>query len=420
MLFFVMFAGESLGLNISLAPGISTKNLLLYVLFTWIAIEAIVTHNRKIICLSVIAPFSAFLAYAIFSWLVVVLIIDYANYDALKNAITLKSQMADPFFLLLVFIFGLTKMKDIDWLFRRMVWMVILGNIITLADAFELLELEMLVWHKEGRLNGFLGQPNEYGAFLVIFLPATLALFVVETGLRRVLAAIGVLTTFVCLLLTFSRGSYVGVVLGSLLGAGFLRKYVPAIVVTRVAIAMVVSVAIVIPLLFVAGFEDEFRDRFSLLGGSADTMTTGRSTLWQRAFSVMLQQPISFLIGFGWNAYDSFREFRLSIHNTYFNILFDLGLIGLTLFLTILSAVLVTLRRGIALASDVTKSFLVAATFGVASICITLFVAEIFVAGLLMWAFIGLSLRMAVETYGECERAAKSVGAERTGLAGTG
>jgi O-antigen ligase len=415
-----MFAGGSLGLNISLAPGISTKNLLLYVLFTWIAIEAIVTHNRKIICLSVIAPFSALLAYAIFSLLVVVLIIDYANYNALQNAISLKSQMADSLFMLLVFLFGLTNAKDTAWLYRMVVWLVVLGNILTLADAFQLLDLGMLAWHHEGRLNGFLGQPNEYGAFLVIFLPATVALFIVETGIRRVLAAIGVLTTFVCLLLTFSRGSYVGVILGSLLGAVFLRKYVPLLVVTRVAIAMVVTGAIAVPLLFIAGFDDVFRDRFSLTGGNVDTLTTGRSTLWSRAFSVMLQQPISFLTGFGWNAYDSFREFRLSIHNVYFNHLFDLGLIGLTLFVSTLSAALFTLRRGVEASAGDIKAYLVAVTVGTIGICVNMFSGEVYTTGLLMWAFIGLSLRMAVETYGESERAAKSVGADRTGLAGAG
>ena len=211
LLFFVMFAGNSLGLNISLAPGLSTKNVFLYLLFLLIAIQTAVKRDRKAECLSVIAPFGILLAYAIFSWLVVVLVIDYSNYNAIGSAIRLKAGLADALFVLLVFFFGLTNAKDGVWLFRMVVWLVILGNIITLADAFQMPDLEMLEWHYEGRLNGFLGQPNEFGAFLVIFLPATVALFTVETGIRRIIAAIGVLATFVCLLLTFSRGSYVGV-----------------------------------------------------------------------------------------------------------------------------------------------------------------------------------------------------------------
>jgi O-antigen ligase len=274
--------------------------------------------------------------------------------------------------------------------------MVILGNIITLADAFQLPDLQMLAWHHEGRLNGFLGQPNEYGAFLVIFLPATVALFTLESGTRRFLAAIGALATFVCLLLTFSRGSYVGVFLGLLLGAVFLRKYVPIHLVTSVAIAIGIVSAIAIPLLFFVGFDDEFRDRFSLFGGDTHTMTTGRSTLWLRALSVMSREPISFLTGYGWYSYSSFSEFRLSVHNVYIYYLFNLGVIGLTLFLTTFMATFVKLRQGIAFASGANKSLLVSATIGIFGICVTLNFSEIYATVPLMWAFIGLALRLAI------------------------
>lgn len=396
LLFFIILAGDALGLNVSLAPGLSIKNLFLYVLFSWIAIHAVVSSDWKVDCLPVIVPFATLLAYAVFSWLVVVLILDYANYDALQNAIGLKSQLADSFFMLLVFLFGVTNAKDALWLYRMLIWMVVVSSIITIADAFGVPDLAILEWHSEGRLNGFLGQPNEFGTFLVFFLPATVALFVVETGIRRFFAAIGVLASFVCLLLTFSRGSYVGISLGLLAGAVLLRQYVPMRAVTTSIIALVVVSAIAVPLLFIAGFDEVFRDRFSLLGGDTHTMTTGRSTLWSRALSVMTESPISFLTGYGWNAYDSFREFRLSIHNTYLNYWFNLGLIGLALYLRILWAVIVMLRRGVASASEIDKAFLIATTFGFLGICITIFVAQVFTTDLLMWAFLGLTLRLAV------------------------
>jgi len=398
-LFVVMLTGEALGLNVSVAPGVSTKNALLYLLFSWIAIETIVARNRKFICRSVVIPFSVLLGYAMFSWLVVVLIVDYANYDALKNAIGLKSQMADSLLMLLVFMFGLTKTEDAIWMFRMIAWMVILSNIVILADAFGVPDLEILDWSREGRLEGFVGQPNQYGAFLAIFLPATLALVIAESGARRVLAAIGAVVSLVCLILTFSRGSYVGVVGGSILAVIFLRKYLSMSVIARVAVALVVVTAIAVPVLYVAGFKDIFLDRFSLTGGDAHTLTTGRSTLWTRAISVMLEQPISFLVGYGWNAYDSFREFRLSVHNAYLNYLFNLGFVGLALFVSVLAAVLVNLRRGVSHASDTMKVYLVAAVFGVTSICVNLLFGEIYNTALLMWAFVGVALRLAVAAY---------------------
>ena len=357
LLFFVMFMGTSLGLNVSLAPGVSVKNLFLYVIFTWIAIEVAVLRDRKVECLSVIAPFGLLLVYAVFSWLVVVLFVDYPGYRPIGNAIALKSQMADSLFMLLVFFFGVKTEEDGIWLFKMVVWIVFVGNALTLADAFHMPDLPMLSWHHEGRLNSFLGQPNEFGVFLVFFLPATVALFVVETGIKRFLAGIGVMLGFVCLVLTFSRGSYVGILLGSLFGAVYLRKFVSPIVAVRIGTAMFAIGVIAIPLLFAAGFDGVFRARFSLFGGNTDTLTTGRSTLWLRALSVMAEQPVSFLTGYGWNAYESFKEFRLSVHNTYLNYLFNLGAIGLTLFLMTISAVLVTLRRGLSVATGVRKPF---------------------------------------------------------------
>jgi len=417
LLFFVMFAGDSLGMDISWTPGLSIKNVLLYLLFLWIAAKTVVVRDRKAEGLLVIVPFSVLLLYSIYSWLVVVFIVDYSNYNAVASGFLLKSGLADPLFMLLVFFFGAANTRDCVWLLRMVVWLVMLGNILTFADAFQLPDLQMLRLDGEGRVNGFLGQPNEYGAFLALFFPATVAVFVSESGIRRIVAAIGVLATFLCLLLTFSRGAYVGVALGLLGGTIFLRNYVSVLAVTRIAIAMAIVIAIAIPLLFVAGYENLIVDRISLLSGSVDTVTTGRSTLWLRALSVMREEPVSFLTGFGWNAYDSFEEFRFSIHNSYLNYLFNLGLIGLTLFLTTLLAVLITLRRGIVSASGVAKSFLVAATLGATSICVTMFFAEIYTAGLLMWAFVGLALRLAIAAHGKDELTARPIEIDKTGLA---
>ena len=398
ILFVVMFLGDALGVNISLAPGLSTKNLLLYILFTWIAIEGSVTGNRRLQCMIVFVPFLLLVLYAVFSWLVVVLIVDYQNYSVLSSAIGLKSELADALLMLLVFFYGVTNTKDCIWLLRAIVWVFMLANFVTLADTFRLIDILVLDENYEGRLQGFPGQPNKYGALLSFFFPATIALVLIETGLRRWVAVLGSIATLLCLVLTFSRGSYVGVIFGAVVGAFFLRKYVPLSLVGKTLTVVVLALVISGPVLFLSGYDEIFRDRFAMLGGSAHSVTTGRSTLWLRALLVMAREPMTFLIGYGWQAYDSFSEFRLSVHSVYLNYFFNLGIIGLTLFLTILAATCTNLRRGIASAEGAAKALIVGTTFALISVCGTTIFSEFYGAELLIWSFVGLALRVCVNS----------------------
>ena len=396
LLFFVMFAGGPLGLHDSVVPGLSIKNAFLYVLFVAMAIETTVSGNRKPEVLSVLFPFSLLLAYCLYSYLIVVFIVDYPDYDVVSSGFQLKTGLLDHFLMLLVFFYGVTKTKDAIWLIRMVIWLIMLGNILTLADAFQLPDLEILTLGYDDRIQGFIGQKNQFGAFLAFFLPATLGVFLSEIGIRRIAAGVGVLATFACLLLTFSRGSYVGVVLGALLAGIFLRKHISARTMTRTAIIATVACTAAVPLLFVAGYGDLILDRFSLLSGSVDTVSQGRSTLWLRALSVMTEYPVTFVTGYGWNAYANFSEFRLALHSVYFDYLFNLGLIGLVLFLTTLFGVFVVFRQGVVSASGIARSFLVLATFGVAAVCVAMFFSEVYYAGVLIWAYIGLILRVAI------------------------
>jgi hypothetical protein len=56
-LFFVMFASRSLGFDLSLAPGLSVKNGFLYLIFLGLAIQTVLTRQRKLEILSVFVPF---------------------------------------------------------------------------------------------------------------------------------------------------------------------------------------------------------------------------------------------------------------------------------------------------------------------------------------------------------------------------
>jgi O-antigen ligase len=115
----------------------------------------------------------------------------------------------------------------------------------------------------------------------------------------------------------------------------------------------------------------------------------------------MMESPVTFITGYGWNAYGSFREFRLVTHNVYLNHLFNIGTVGLTLFLAIISSVFATTRNAINGLSGEARSFAVSAIFGFFALCVSMFFVEVYMAGILIWAFIGLILRIAVDAHSE-------------------
>jgi O-antigen ligase len=138
-------------------------------------------------------------------------------------------------------------------------------------------------------------------------------------------------------------------------------------------------------------------DRFGRFEGNMHTASSGRTTFWLNALKVMAETPISFITGFGFEAYESSREFSAAMHNHYLNNLFNLGLIGLTLFLAIFVSVLIIFRDSIAPAGPDSRRFLVALTIGLVCLLITQIFGEYHRSAYLIWACLGVGLRLAVD-----------------------
>ena len=90
LLFFILLAAPTLGLDLSLAPGLSVKNAFLYLVFLGTAIDTAIRRNRSFEAGSVVIPYALCFAYAIYTWLVIVLVIDYPGYSRLSSLVILK------------------------------------------------------------------------------------------------------------------------------------------------------------------------------------------------------------------------------------------------------------------------------------------------------------------------------------------
>ncbi len=222
-----MLAGHEFGLNANLGPGLSAKNLLLYIMVAGIAINAAVTRNRSIELLSVFIPFVLLIFYAILTWVVIVVLLDRPEYSPRASLIILKSTLVDHFLTLGVFFYGVLNRRDALWLLKAIIVLIVISNAVTIVDSFNMPNLGIVESRlRDGRFEGFMGAVNDYGMLLVVFLPLTIALYLSSTGKAKWLAGIGAALTGFCLVLTASRGAFVGLIGGLTISAVFLRRFV--------------------------------------------------------------------------------------------------------------------------------------------------------------------------------------------------
>ena len=104
-LFSILLVDIMLGLGLSLAPGLSLKNAMLYVLFMALILEFVLTDRDPLRDIWPLHGAWALLVfYATFSWLAIVLLGLHRGYNAVSSFIILKSQLADLFLFLLVYL----------------------------------------------------------------------------------------------------------------------------------------------------------------------------------------------------------------------------------------------------------------------------------------------------------------------------
>jgi hypothetical protein len=243
-----------------------------------------------------------------------------------------------------------------------------------------------------------LGNAQEFGAAMAFFLPAAVALWLVETGARRRFALFGVVLTGIGVLMSASRGAAVGVVIGSALAAYHLRRSISA---RNIIVALVAAgglVFLVVMALLATEFGDVLVARMThgMDTGSAQTLTSGRIVIWGSALREMMDHPISFLTGFGWDSYYQFGGHRWATHSVYVGHLYNLGLIGLALFVKPFLSSMAIARRAVPKSQSDVSRLLIGLVFGLAVWTIAMAFSDIEGAAIYVWAWTGVVLRLAM------------------------
>ena len=395
-LILLLVISNILQLDMSLGPGLSAKNAVLYIAGSSIAFRLAVSRNFKLEMGQFIAVFLAFLVYAIATWLVAGLFIEYKGYSLLKSGIILKSNLLDQLIFFLTFFYGTLNSQDAIKTLKVILIGVVLINLANLGDAFNIYSLGNYM-EEDGRMAGPIGEPNDYGAFIVMFLPPLFAAMVTSRGLARLWWALAIAVSLAALLTTASRAAFVAVLLSMAIGAYSLRRYLPAEkVLPWLAKAAVAGLIVG----FVVSIEFGQLLYSRLVGESQTvsvaTLSSGRTEFWSGLISQMMAHPITLLTGFGWNTYET-MGFYFAAHNYYLALWFNLGLPGLILGTTILVIPMRTARRAIDQADSIYKPYLIAFVFTIIATLIVVFFAEIFVPWQYFWAYAGLAMRLAID-----------------------
>lgn len=394
--------GDIFSLDLSLAPGLSVKNAVLYLVILALFFRTVIAGELNPERSGIKVMFAVWIAYAAVTLCLAAFVIHYPGYRLGDAVITLKSYLIDPALFCFAALWGLRDEKDVRLIVSALAGVMVISSFFTLLDVAGIVHLNIYVGDsgvQEGRVFGVFGHANETGTLLACFLPALFAETTSSRGFGRAFWLIGTAASITVFLMTISRGAFAGLFVGLLWGGYLCRRHVPL---QRLVLwAIIIAAAVPIGLAIASAIDPYLRGYLAerLFGQSMSLsvgeISSGRTGLWSRIFDQMLNSPASLLLGFGWNVYST-TPYLLPTHNHYLDLWFNLGLVGIGAFALIMRRGIVAALQAIPLASDRDRPMFVAYVFGMLALLVALFFANLFRPWPYIWLYFGAMLRGAL------------------------
>jgi hypothetical protein len=315
--------------DLTITTGLSAKNLAIYLVATFLALRMVVSRTSITAGGSMHAAFIVQIAYALVTLFVAAMVIEYQGYDLIESGIRLKASLIDYYIFFLVFLFGVQTaeeaMKVIKWILAGAVF----ANLATILDVVGIWNLGYTE-RVDGRTQGAIGESNQYAAYIILFIPGLIAAAVASRGLMRLAWLGGALLSSAALVMTASRGGFVGMIVGGAIGLYLFRHLIQY---NRIAGWVGGSLVLFVLVMSFSEYGGLLTERVFGQTSNIDATeaSSGRTEIWTNLLFTMFQHPVTFLTGFGWNVYWS-MPFRFSPHNHYLAAWFNLGLVGLVFF----------------------------------------------------------------------------------------
>ena len=387
--------------DLTLTTGLSAKNLVIYMLATFLALRMIVGRTSITAAGRMQAAFILQIAYAIFTFLVAALVIKYQGYDLVDNGIKLKGGLIDYFIFFLVFLFGVRTLEDGITVIKWILVGAVFANLATILDTVGIVNLGYAE-RIDGRTQGALGESNQYAAYIVLFLPGLVAAAVGSRGAERLAWLVGTLISVAALVMTGSRGGFVGLAVACITVAWLYRSLASRNhIYSRAAGWILGSLVVLVVFLSFSKYGGMLTERVFGQTSSIDAVdaSSGRTEIWAGLLATMFANPITFITGFGWDVYWS-MPFHFSPHNHYLALWFNLGLIGLFTGCYLLFSAIARARRASLLAEPPARGQLIAFVMGGIAISGAVFFVDLYEPWFYFWMYTGVVMRMAycVET----------------------
>lgn len=396
MLLYILSAAEAtFELSLGVGSGLSATNLLLYGLIFAILARAVLTNTDiQIPLLGIHVAFGLFVSYAVLSWILNSLF--DPTYRVLTGLMALKNEMTDNMLYLLVFFFGVNNYDEAKKIFLFALRLVAIMSLLTVVDWLAIVDLGVMEQDMDGRVRGPIGESNQYGAFMVFFVPLFAAMAFGSRGVARIFWWFIFLCGFGLLISTGSRGAYVGVLVGIMAGLKFISPYFDKRKLKRTSL-QVGAVLLVIAIGIAVTNIDLVTERFEQsTSTNVDELSSGRTTIWWATLMVQAEEPFTFIYGNGWNSHEHSGIWR-SAHNTYLLILYELGIVGLILFFLLLASVIKQVRVLVMRTEGKEQILMSGVAFGLFGVIATITFVDLYSPWFYIWSFLAMSLRIAYE-----------------------
>jgi len=384
---------DALNIDLSLMPGVSAKNLLIYCLAVLLALRMVMSRESIMAAGQMQGAFIVLIGYAAVTWLLAALLIQYPHYDLVASGIKLKTGLIDHFIFFLVFLFGVQTSEDSLKVVKGLLLGALLANIVTILDAAGIVSLGFRI-REDGRTSGAIGESNQYAAFIILFLPATIAAAVASRGFGRLFWLGATLVGCMTLIMTASRGGFVGLAMMGAVGAYLYRQHISY---SRIAGWAFGALIVLVLIVSFSQYGNLLAERMIGISGSVDasTASSGRSDIWATLLASMFANPITFVTGYGWDVYWS-MPFQYSPHNHYLALWFNLGLVGLFFGCYLLFSAIGRARRASLHAPPLLRGQLIAFVLGTVGVVTAVFFVDLHKPWFYFWMYAGVAMRMVI------------------------
>jgi hypothetical protein len=387
------------GINPGLGPGLSVKNVLLYMCVMVLTFRMALSGGFKLRMPGLHMAWAVWIGYAILTYLAIAVVFKYPGYDPLVSAMALKAELIDYALFCFVIFYGVQNEDDYRFVLRALLGAVGIACVLTLTDLVGITGFGLKVGDRGAeadRVFGAFGHANETGSLLACMLPPLVAMVMSARGAFLKLWWIGLtVASAAVFILTVSRGSYVAVLVGYPVAAFMLRSLIPPGKIVSWGFGAIGAAFLggVVAAIFNPALVTSILDRVLGIGtmGMSEA-SSGRSDIWGMAVNAMMDAPVSLLTGFGWNAWSTMPT-HFVLHNTYLDQYFNLGLIGFAVYLGIEIMVILAAKRTAGISTGDFQRDMLACVFGMCALTIAVVFQNLYTPRPYLWMYAGLIMR---------------------------